>query len=263
MIELEAVSVELGGRLVLRELSLRVAPGELLALVGPNGAGKSTALAAIAGALSTSGGEIRFHDRPLRAWDAEELARARAVMTQSEFLTFAFLVRDVVAMGRHPHPPSDADEETVDAAAREARVSHLLDRRYTALSGGERQRVRFARVLTQLGGVEQGALLLDEPTASLDPAEQHACMAAARRQARAGRAVVVVLHDLGLAARYADRMAVLDDGRLLGEGTPREVVGQGILDEAFDVQVRLVPHEGPHPTVLVEPRAAGEDSGRA
>jgi len=257
VIDLGDATVELGRARVLRGVTLTCRAGELLALVGPNGAGKSTALAVMAGALPPAAGTARFDGRPLAQWRPEELARRRAVMTQAESLGFAFRVDDVVRLGRHPHPAGRDDADIVRRAAQRVRVDRLLARSFPTLSGGERQRVRLARTLTQIWDVAGGALLLDEPTASLDPAEQHACMATARDEARRGRAVVVVLHDLPLAARYADRIAVLREGRLLGSGTPDDVVRRGLLRDAFGVDVRWVDAGDATPVLLVEPRRSG------
>lgn len=235
------VVVRYGPTTVLDGVDLDVRAGELLALVGPNGAGKSTLLGVLCGDVAATAGTVEVLGRPLAAWRLGDLARERAVLTQEHRVAFPFAVREVVRMGRSPwrgRPEEDDDEVAVADALATAGVTALADRAYGLLSGGEKTRTSFARVLAQRTGV----LLLDEPTTALDLGHQEAVLARARTEAAAGRAVVVVLHDLSLAAAYADRVVLLDDGRVAAEGTPSEVLTAPLLSEVYDHPVSVLRH---------------------
>ncbi|MET9101338.1 heme ABC transporter ATP-binding protein [Streptomyces antibioticus] len=237
--EADGVWVRLGGRDVLCGVDVRVRAGEVLALVGPNGAGKSTLLAALAADLPAAAGTVRIHGRPAAGWSAPELALRRAVLPQAAVLSFPFTVADVVRMGRAPHDSSPAEDEAVIAEAMAAtEVTRFAARPFSALSGGERARVALARVLAQRAPL----LLLDEPTAALDLKHQELVLRLCRERARAGDAVVVVLHDLGLAAAYAHRVAVLHEGRVAADGPPAEVFTGRLLSEVYDQPVEVLPH---------------------
>ncbi|WHM33266.1 heme ABC transporter ATP-binding protein [Streptomyces sp. BPPL-273] len=237
----EAVRVLLGGRPVLDGVDVRVRAGEVLALVGPNGAGKSTLLGALAADVPAAEGVVRVHGRPAGEWSAPELALRRAVLPQSASLSFPFPVAEVVRMGRAPWAGGEREAED-DAAVAEAmartEVAGFAGRPFSALSGGERARVALARVLAQRAPL----LLLDEPTAALDLRHQELVLRLCRERARAGDAVVVVLHDLALAAAYADRVAVLRAGRIAAEGAPAEVFDEDLLSEVYDQPVEVLPH---------------------
>lgn len=233
--------VRLGQREVLAGIDLTARAGEVLALVGPNGAGKSTLLAALAADLPAASGEIRIDGRPVGDWSAADLALRRSVLPQSAALSFPFPVEDVVRMGRAPWagtPFAESDEEAVAAAMAATEVTEFADRPFSALSGGERARVALARVLAQRAPL----LLLDEPTAALDLRHQELGLRICRERAAAGDAVVVVLHDLGLAAAYADRAAVLHDGRIAADGPPSEVFEDALLSRVYRQPVEVFAH---------------------
>ncbi|MBZ6111224.1 MULTISPECIES: heme ABC transporter ATP-binding protein [Streptomyces] len=239
--ETEALRVLLGGRPVLDGVDVRVRAGEVLALVGPNGAGKSTLLGALAADVPAAEGVVRVHGRPVSAWSAPELALRRAVLPQSASLSFPFPVEEVVRMGRAPWAggdEADEDDAVVADAMSRTEVTGFAGRPFSALSGGERARVAFARVLAQRAPL----LLLDEPTAALDLRHQELVLRLCRERARAGDAVVVVLHDLALAAAYADRVAVLRAGRVAADGPPAEVFAEELLSEVYDQPVEVLPH---------------------
>ncbi|KUO23061.1 heme ABC transporter ATP-binding protein [Streptomyces dysideae] len=237
--EAEDLHVRLGPRTVLRGVSVTVRAGEVLALVGPNGAGKSTLLNALAADLPPVGGVVRVHGRPATEWSAPELALRRAVLPQAATLSFPFPVEEVVRMGRAPHATSPAEDDVAVAEAMAAtEVTAFAVRQFAALSGGERARVALARVLAQ----RTPLLLLDEPTAALDLKHQELVLRLCRERARAGDAVVVVLHDLGLAAAYAHRVAILSAGRVAADGPPAEVFSEGLLSEVYDQPVEVLPH---------------------
>ncbi|GAA5148227.1 heme ABC transporter ATP-binding protein [Nocardioides marinquilinus] len=235
------VTVRFGATTVLDGVDLDVRRGEVLALVGPNGAGKSTLLTVLSGDVVPTDGKVEVQGRPLEAWRLADLARERAVLTQSNHLAFPFPVADVVRMGRAPwrgRVEEDADDAAVAEAMRATDVTALADRPFPVLSGGEKGRTSFARVLAQRTGV----LLLDEPTAALDLGHQEHVLGEARRRADAGDAVVVVLHDLGLAAAWADRVVLLHGGRVAAEGPPRDVLTSGLLTEVYAHPIEVLPH---------------------
>jgi len=248
------VSVDVGGRRVLDGVDLDLAAGEMLVLVGPNGAGKSTLLSVLAGDRVPSDGTVDLDGAVLGSWPVAERARRRSVLTQSNEVSFPFTVRDVVRMGRAPwrrHPSAARDEAAVTDAMAAGEVTAFADRAVTALSGGERARAAFARSFAQ----ECAIALLDEPTASLDIRHQHRVLARTRDRVNAGGAAVVVLHDLGLAAAYADRIALLDAGRIAAVGPPRDVLEPALLTRVYRHPIDVV--EGPRgtPLVIVDPVA--------
>ncbi|MFJ5778729.1 heme ABC transporter ATP-binding protein [Streptomyces sp. NPDC093094] len=238
--EADGLQVRLGPRAVLHGVSLGVRAGEVLALVGPNGAGKSTLLGALAGDLAPAAGTVRLFGRPVSGWSAPELALRRAVLPQSAELSFPFTVEEVVRMGRAPWAAVDpgADDDAVAGAMAATEVTGFAGRPFSALSGGERARVALARVLAQ----RTPLLLLDEPTAALDLRHQELVLRLCRERARAGEAVVAVLHDLGLAAAYADRVAVLRAGRVAAAGSPAAVFTGPLLSEVYGRPVEVLAH---------------------
>ena len=251
MLQASGIRVTLGGTQVLSDVSVAVGPSEVVAVLGPNGAGKSTLLAVLSGAQRAFSGRVDFAGRPLGDWPPHALARQRAVMAQHSQLGFPFRVLEVVLLGRCPHAGESSRAEDLtaaEAALAEAEADHLVDRVYTTLSGGEKQRVHLARVLAQIGypppvGTDcRSALLLDEPTSSLDPAHQHTTLATARRAAARGVGVVAVLHDLNLAAMYADRIVMLNDGHLAAEGPPSDVLTEDTVAAVFGLPVHVTRH---------------------
>ncbi|GGS19970.1 heme ABC transporter ATP-binding protein [Streptomyces parvus] len=240
-VEAAGLSVRLGQRQVLDSVDLTAHAGEVVALVGPNGAGKSTLLAALAADLAPASGEVRIDGRPAAAWSAPELALRRSVLPQAAVLSFPFPVEDVVRMGRAPWAGTereDEDDAAVAAAMAATEVTRFAARPFSALSGGEKARVALARVLAQRAPL----MLLDEPTAALDLRHQELVLRICRERAAAGDAVVVVLHDLGLAAAYADRVAVLHDGRIAELGPPEAVFSGELLGEVYRQPVEVFPH---------------------
>ncbi len=228
-----------GRREVLRGVDLALEAGELVALLGTNGSGKTTLLRCLAGTLTPSGGEISFDGRPLAGWRRDALARRVAVLPQQLELPDGFRVAELVAMGRAPHArrlfgSTAEDERAIERALRDADAADLADRWLEELSGGERQRLLVAMALAQ----EPDLLLLDEPTLHLDLAHQVALLAAIRRlRDQRGLTVLAVLHDLNLAAAFAPRVAVLDEGRVVADGPPAEVLSTDLVRRVFGVQV--------------------------
>ncbi|WP_084486552.1 heme ABC transporter ATP-binding protein [Nocardia sienata] len=244
-----------GTRRVLDSVDFEVAAGEVVALVGPNGAGKSTLLAVLAGELDPGGGSVELDGRPLDRWTPIDMARRRAVLPQSHTVGFPFSAAEVIAMGRAPWqrtPHAERDDAIIAAAMAATDSTHLAGRSFPSLSGGERARVALARVLAQ----DTATLLLDEPTAALDLGHQEAVLALAVDRAAAGAAVVVVLHDLASAAAYADRVAVLDDGRVAAAGPPREVLTGELLSRVYRYPVEVLDHPGTGAQLVLPARPA-------
>ena len=253
LLRAESLVVQRGTRTVLDGVDLQLRPGEVLGVLGPNGAGKSTLLDVLSGELQPAQGKVWLGERELGEWPGLERARRLAVLPQSSTLSFAFQVEAVVGMGRLPHASGQArDAEIIAAALQAADAAHLSGRRYTALSGGERQRVHLARVLAQLWpGAAGQTLLLDEPTSMLDPLHQHTTLRAVREFAGHGAAVLVILHDLNLAARYCDRLLLLHDGRPHVVGSPDEVLTAAALQTVFGLEVLIQRHpERDHPLIV-------------
>jgi iron complex transport system ATP-binding protein len=242
MLETHGVSVRRAGKALLDQVSLCFGNGEAVALVGPNGAGKTTLLRVLSGELPPSAGTVRLNGRPLASYRPQQLARHRAVLSQNIACTFPFTVADIVRMGAGDAHGTKVDAMVADALA-EVDLADFAGRTITTLSGGEQQRAHFARVLVQLacGELENGPgiLLLDEPTASLDLRHQLDLVAAARRCASRGVTVVAVLHDLNLATLFAQRLVVMNLGRVTADGTPETTVTDTILASVFRVNASI------------------------
>lgn len=237
----DSVVLTRGGRALLDSVSLEVRAGEVLALLGPNGAGKSTLLSLLSGDVKPDQGAVYFGDRKISDWSLIDLSRRRSVLLQDNQLLFPFTVHQVVEMGRAPWrrtPFEEDDNEAIAEAIKAADIGHLGNRRVPSLSGGERARTAFARVMAGRTGV----LMLDEPTAALDLGHQEAVLGLARDRAAAGDAVLVVLHDLNLAAAYADRIALLRDGKISACDTPERVLTAEIVSDVYRTPVEIIPH---------------------
>ena len=247
-LQAEHISVERGGRTILSDVSLALHPGELLVVVGPNGAGKSTLLAALTGDAPPSRGRVRLDGRALEDFSLESLAGLRAVVGTPPQLAFHYTVRDVVAMGWiHGERYGPGAFALAMASALEAcELSSLAQRHYMTLSSGERQRAEYARASLQLWRPATDRsprwLFLDEPTANLDVAHGISMLEALAARARAGDAVLAVLHDLDLAARFADRVALLAGGELQALGSPAAVLTAGRLSAVYRTPIHVEQH---------------------
>jgi iron complex transport system ATP-binding protein len=253
------------GRPALDRVSFTVPQGQLYAVLGPNGSGKSTLTRALLGAVPIETGEIRIGDRELSTWDRRELARSVAAVPQSEPLPFPMTSRELVSMGRYAHlgplqGEGERDREAIRGALERCDALELADRAVQTLSGGELQRIRIARSLAQ----QPHTLVLDEPTASLDIRHEMAILELLRGSAECGITVLLITHHLDLAARYADRILLLDTGRVAAEGTPDQVLTPETVERVYRWPVavqrddltgspRVVPLAGP------PHRAPGED----
>ena len=230
------LGVTLSGRVVLKDVSLALSAGHLVALVGPNGAGKTTLLRSLAG-LIPSEGIIEIGGQALSSLPLRERAKRFGYLPQGHVVHWPLPARDIVALGRYPHGATDParlsprDTEAVLRAMQAVDVMQFSERRVTELSGGERSRVALARVLA----VEAPVILADEPTASLDPRHQIDVMKNLRTTADNGVLVIVVTHDLGLAARFADHVLVLREGRLVSQGTPSVALSEQVMADVFRI----------------------------
>ena len=246
VLELRQVSVTLDGSERLQSVSLTLATGEIAAVIGANGAGKTTLLRAVAGELPVNQGSLTLGGKHHHLWPLQERARRLAVLPQASTLNFPFTVAEVVALGRSPHSTGCAiDADIVDAALAAMDMTHLRQRLYPQLSGGEKQRAQLARVMAQIWRAQDAnvrLLLLDEPTASLDLGHQQQLMHRVRAFAGEGVAVLMVLHDLNLALRFADRLLALHQGSLLADGPCVDVLSADLLHQLFGANVELFHH---------------------
>jgi len=261
VIALENVTyVTRAGRPLVRGLSLSLHPGEMVALVGPNGAGKSTTLALASGDLRPSEGRVLLGGTDLHTMAPALRARLRAVVPQTVSALPGAPVYEVVLAGRFARMgrgEGAEDLEAARAAMAATDVLHLAERRFDTLSGGERQRVQFARAHAQLFPFDEPrALLLDEPTASLDLAHQEALLSLSRDIADRGVAVLIVLHDLALAARFADRVVLIDRGEVVACGAPAHVMTPTILEGVFGIPMTLVTHPDDGSLVILPRRVS-------
>jgi iron complex transport system ATP-binding protein len=242
VIELESITVAYGGRTVLRQVDLRVARGERVALIGPNGAGKSTLLRVMTGLVAPTNGTVRIGGDLVRSIDRATLARRVAVVPQQVVVPFAIQVEELVGLGRLPHEDPmrgarPADRAAIAAAIERVGIGHLLGRDVRELSLGERQLTLVALAVAQMAPV----LILDEPTVHLDLRHQVGTMELlADLNERDGSTVIAVLHDLGLAAAFFPRLVLLDGGRVVADGTPEQVLTDERIREVFGVDSRMV-----------------------
>ena len=245
MLSARHLTVRAGPRALLDDVSIDVHPGEMLALIGPNGAGKTTLLRALSGDIDAACDAVSCNGRPLRRIPAAELATLRAVHAQHQRTDLDYSAQQVVALGRFPHHggrPSADDRAIARAAMALTGSDTLAARLYSTLSGGEQARVHLARALAQIWHGAPGAhyLLLDEPVAALDIAWQHRVLACARDRAHTHMTgVLAIVHDLNLAARYADRLVLLADGRIHADGPPLDVLQSDALATAFGLNCRV------------------------
>jgi iron complex transport system ATP-binding protein len=260
LIDTRAVDVIAGRATLLHHVDLAVRAGETVAIVGPNGAGKSTLLRVLSGELRPHAGAVHLKGRELRAYAPHALAQHRAVLAQSITVAFPFTVAEIVRMGAG-ETRSRSAQAFVESALTEVGLVAFQNRIITTLSGGEQHRAHLARVLVQLDCGERehgpGLLLLDEPTANLDLRHQVDFIALTRLRARGGTAVVAVLHDLNLAATFADRIVVLHGGSVVADGAARATITTDMLSRVFDVSA--APGEAPAdgtPFILPQTMAA-------
>lgn len=260
-LSIEALRVDLGGRTILHGIDATMESGELLGIIGPNGAGKSTLARAVAGLLRSSSGRVTLDGDNVRAFPPSDLGRRIAYLPQGQTVHWPLTVERLVALGRLPHlaPFSTMDAEdrnTIGRALERADMIDLRDRVVTELSGGERARALIARALA----VEAPVLIADEPLAALDPGHQLELMELMRGEAGRGTLVVLILHDLGMAARFCDRLLLIDGGRIVADGAPATVLTRDHLERCYGIRTWTGTIEG-QPVVL--PLGRSSDPGAA
>lgn len=242
MIRAENLVYSLQGRRLTDDVSLDFPGGEIVAILGPNGAGKSTLLRQLTGYLKPHSGHCTLLGKPLNDWSITELAKTRAVMRQNSDMAFPFSVQEVIRMGRHPHQTRNPHDETAQIMAL-CHCQELASRDYRQLSGGEQQRVQLARLLVQLWETVPSPkwLFLDEPTSALDIRHQQHLFRLLRQLVNEQQFnVCCVLHDLNLAARYADRVVLMDKGRVIDNGKPSEVLKQTALTALYAADITVL-----------------------
>ncbi|QFI40084.1 heme ABC transporter ATP-binding protein [Moritella marina ATCC 15381] len=251
----QQLNYSIAGKCIFNDLNLTLDEGEFLAVLGPNGAGKSSLFKAITGELKPTSGTIFLNGEMRHQINMSEIAKTLAVLPQSASLSFAFQVIDVVLMGGLQADCGQAKVHVLaETILREQEIEHLKTRAYPTLSGGEKQRVHFARVLLQLAVGNKNkpqVLLLDEPTAALDINYQHQLLNSAKHLAQTGVAVIAVLHDLNLAAKYADRIILLKEGTICANGSARHVVTTDNIRDVYGYESTVINNaEFSHPIVM-------------
>ena len=252
LLALNNISIKRDGRLLVDDVSIALNTGRLLVLMGENGAGKSTLLKTACGDISPDSGNVALMGQPLSAWSTLARAKRRAVLAQETNVAFMFTALEVVLLGRSPHcngNPGARDVAIAHAALALLDMQRFTHRLYPTLSGGERARVALARTMAQVweplgeSGETPRIMLLDEPIAALDIAHQHLALQVIRNFTKQNQcAALVVLHDLNLAAQYADEIALLKNGRLLAVDTPDHVLSKANMATCFGCDLRRITH---------------------
>jgi len=239
MIKAKNISFHVGEKQILNDISVSVHSGEIMAILGPNGAGKSTLLKVLTGSLIPKCGQVLLNDTPLSHYSIHQLSKRRAVLSQSNPITFPFSAYEIVMMGRSPYladKEAHHDHQIVDDILMKLDALHLKERLFSTLSGGEQQRIQFARILAQIWEQKDAYLFLDEPTSALDLKQQLIIVELVKGLAKSrGYGVCMILHDLNLAKHYADQIILLKNGRIASYGTCEEVLTAKKIAMTFDI----------------------------
>ena len=250
MLEISDLSFQLGTKILVKQINLEIDRGQFWALVGPNGAGKSTLLNLVAGDLQPSTGSIRFDGKVLQSYTQAELARKRAYLLQQRRVEFPFQVLEIVLLGRIPHLEGRKEEETDVKQARFALnrldSEEFSDRIYPTLSGGEASRVDMARTITQ----DTDLLLLDEPSNHLDPRHQIQVLELCQSLISENRTIIAAMHDLNLAALFADQVIMLNQGQIVAIGSPSQVFTETKLENVYNLKFEILTHSSGKPLVI-------------
>lgn len=228
---------------ILKDINLEIRKGKIISIIGPNGAGKSTLLAVLSGELQTQG-NVFFKGKPYSEWDLQTLAQHKAKFSQQYSTDIPLLVKDVIVMGRYPYfenNPSAVDLQAINQAMYKTDVIHLQEREYNTLSGGEKQRVHLARVMAQADNqIENKLLFFDEPLNNLDIYHQYNILENIKKIAIEGNTVVVVMHDLNLAARFSDAIILMKNGKIINYDTPEKVFTEPIISATYDFPCKII-----------------------
>lgn len=243
------ICLGIGKKQLLQDINFTINSGEFVAVLGPNGAGKSSLFKVLTREYSFFSGNVVLNGRDYTDWQPEQIALQIGVLPQSSSLNFPFCAFEVVLLGRLPHSTGRSrDQQIALEALKKVDASHLAETSYLSLSGGEKQRVQLARVLAQIWEDTETSegryLLLDEPTSALDLAHQHMILQQAKSLSNEGTGVVAILHDLNLAAEYADRIVMLKDGKIHSEGSVEQSIKPNLIRQLFDIKVDIIQH--PH-----------------
>ncbi|RKD20232.1 hemin ABC transporter ATP-binding protein [Pelobium manganitolerans] len=242
MLTVENVSYEVNQRKLVSDVTFSTASGELLAIIGANGAGKSTLLRMLSAERKPTEGHISLYGKKLKDYSPKELALKRAVLNQHNTVNMDFHCQEIVMMGRYPHfknRPTEQDRRVIAETMKICGVLHLAGRSFLTLSGGEQQRVQFARVLAQIWDQSGALILMDEPVASMDIQYQQQTLAIAKALCKKGFMLVVILHEINLAALYADRILMLKNGQKWKDGAPLEVLNAEHIYSVFNVEAEV------------------------
>jgi iron complex transport system ATP-binding protein len=246
MLKTENISFNIGRKQILKNVTAEFKPGEFNMILGPNGSGKSSFLKIFSGELDKYQGAVFYHDKTIKTLHKEELARRRAVLSQQPELSFPLLVEEVVMMGRYPHfsfSPNKKDIQICNEVIQRMNLTAFKERNYLTLSGGEKQRVQFARVLSQIWEQPETGyryLFLDEPLNSLDISYQHEFLQEAAALIKHNTVLIAVLHDINLAAQYADQLFFLKEGQLVSHGSPADILTSGLIKDVFNVETTIL-----------------------
>ena len=246
MLRTEKISFSVGKKQILKNVSASFLPGEFNMILGPNGSGKSSFLKIFSGEINRFQGTVLYENKKIKELRKEELAKKRAVMSQQADLGFPLLVEEVVMMGRYPHftfNPNKKDVTICNEVIERMNLVEFKERNYLTLSGGEKQRVQFARVLAQVWEKPADGyryLFLDEPLNSLDISYQHEFLQAAVELIKDHTVLIAVMHDINLAAHYADNLFFLKEGEMVVHGSPKDILTENILEKVFNVKTKVI-----------------------
>ena len=247
-IDINSISLHINGINIIKNISLKINPGELITVIGPNGSGKSTLLKIISGDLSPSNGSVTIDDIFLSEIDVKQQALKRSVMSQSQQILYDYSVEEIIEMGWVDEGRDENDKLVkykCNKVAEECQVSHLLKRNFNTLSGGEQRRVHFARTLLQIDHDYERAgpryMFLDEPTANLDLSFELQLIRLLKTKSKKGIGILLIMHDLNLASKFSDKIAILDKGHLCAFGTPLEVYESKMLSDVFGLSIEVDP----------------------
>lgn len=236
------ISYSIGNKSILRDIDLTLEPGEFKAIVGPNGAGKSSLLKIITGENKSYKGKVHYHGKMLNAFKINEISKVRAVLPQESQVNFPFTVSEIVEMGRSTFRDKKSQlDKIVKAVMQNTNITHLRDRSYHSLSGGEKQKVQLTRVMAQMWGSSNLSrfIFLDEPTASLDMAQQHQMMGLAKKLSKNNIGVLAVIHDLNLAIQYADNIVFMRQGEVICQGKVKDIMRKENIETTFSHEVTV------------------------